>query len=482
MRDSLPATEQVNEANEPRILSRHPYRWLTRTFNEGHTNFANLSAYAFGLSGLWTGTGSVIQQIKVQQIVENNSISLFGLDLDKAGTLGLVSLTGLAVAAMVQPISGVLSDRGSGSWGKRLPFIFVGAIGLSVATFGFGAAASIASLLIAVVLMQVFGNMSQGPANALIVDNVPVGQMGEASGALNFARVLGAGILTILVLFMMANYDNSNGDVWLWASISLMVVVLLVSTLWTVLSLKSTVKRKTPPPLSPEPIVRELGRWARRREALLVLRNRRTYFFFLVAMTFVIAAMSAMQVYALFFMEDVVGLANPARDTGLVVMVIAVSTLAVVIPAGSMADRVGHERLIVIAGLLGSLGAILLLFVQSLVGALLVAIVIGFAVGIFLSVTWALANTLVPRMTAARDLGWTGVATFVGAAAARLAGLGIDALNERATNLGYNVIIIGVAAAFLLSSFMMVRVSGSSRDRARARAWVRTAKTGDDQG
>jgi Na+/melibiose symporter-like transporter len=346
-------------------------------------------------------------------------------------------------------------------------------------TFGFGAATTFISLLITIVLMQMFGNMSQGPANALIVDNVPVSRMGEASGTLNFARVLGAGILTIVVLFMMGNYRGSDSELWLWASITLMVAVLLGSTLWTVLSLKpAAAGNPMTALLAPKPIVKEMGRWQRRREALLIVRNRRTYYMFLVAMTFVIAAMSAMQVYALFFMEDVVGLANPERDTGLVVLVIAGATLAVVIPAGSMADRLGHEKLLVVAGILGAAGALLLLLVQSLVGALLVGVIIGLAVGIFLSVTWALANSLVSQITAARDLGWTSVATLVGAAIARISGLGIDALNNQSENLGYDAVIVGVAAAFVIASLMMIRVSGLRRDTMRTRPGPRGGAQG----
>ena len=38
-----------------------------------------------------------------------------------------------------------------------------------------------------------------------------------------------------------------------------------------------------------------------------------TYGWFLFSLTFVIAAMSSMQVYALFFLQDVVGLDNPPK-------------------------------------------------------------------------------------------------------------------------------------------------------------------------
>ncbi|MGY8880611.1 MAG: hypothetical protein ACKVKV_08070, partial [Dehalococcoidia bacterium] len=64
----------------------------------GSPNLSNLSIYAFGLSGVWTGIGAGILPFKVIEALELGNISILGYALDKNGALGLISLLGLIVA------------------------------------------------------------------------------------------------------------------------------------------------------------------------------------------------------------------------------------------------------------------------------------------------------------------------------------------------------------------------------------------------
>ncbi|MEX0926751.1 MAG: MFS transporter [Dehalococcoidia bacterium] len=424
---------------------------LAGIFERGSASLTNLSAYAFGLSGLWTGVGTGILPFKVLEIIESNPVIIFGYQLDKNGTLGLISLSGLAVAAAVQPLSGIMSDRSSGLLGRRVPYILLGSAGLAFLAFYFGAATSFIALMLAIMFMQVFGNLGQGPANALIIDHVHPARRGIAAGALNLARVLGAGFLVVIVLRFMGNYDPETGRHWLWASIIVMVAVLIITTLWTVLTVRS---RRDGLPIHPEVYVEEAP-----RHHVTPRRSGGVYAWFLVSLAFVIAAMSSMQVYALFFLQDVVGLPNPANGADLLVIVTVGITALTVIPAGVLTDRIGRDRLLVLAGLIGATGALMLLTVSSLSGAMVAGAVLGLSVGIFLSVTWALANDLVPKRSAARDLGLTSIAALVGAAIARISGLGIDALNHRSPTLGYEVLLVGCAIAFVVAAVMLGRVA-----------------------
>ena len=186
---------------------------------------------------MWTGVGSGILPFKVLEILELSDIEIFGYGLDKNGALGLISLVGLAIAAGVQIAAGSLSDRDKGI-GKRLPYLLVGGIGLAIITFLFGYVTTFVSLFATFVVLQLFGNFGQGPANALIIDHVAPARRGQASGILNLWRLLGAGIITVIVLQFMANYDYVDARKWMWYSIILMSTVLISSVLWTVLSLR----------------------------------------------------------------------------------------------------------------------------------------------------------------------------------------------------------------------------------------------------
>ncbi|MCH8230247.1 MAG: MFS transporter [Chloroflexi bacterium] len=428
---------------------------MAADYRIGHRSFTNLSLYAFGLSGVWTGVGAGILPFKVLEALELGPIEVFGYALNKNGALGLISLIGLSVAAAMQMSAGWLSDRDSRP-GRRLPYILVGGIGLAMITVLFGFAVSFASLFVVILAMQLFGNFGQGAANALIIDHVPEKRRGEAAGVLNLWRLLGAGILTVIVLQFMANYDPVDARQWMWYSIILMVVVLIGSTIWTVMSLRPrrglsipNIRWAASPTRSPG---HEL---ARPKKATI----SRSYFAFLIALAFALAAMSSLQIYALFFLQDVVGLENPADGADVLVIIIVVAAGLAVVPAGWLADRLGRDKLFFFAGACGATGATLLLFVSSLGPVLFIGVIIGVTVGLFLTLTWTVANDLVSRTSAARELGYTSIATLSGAVVARFAGVGIDVVNDLSENLGYKVMLVSVALAFALSAVLLAKVA-----------------------
>ena len=428
---------------------------IARTYRRGPASLFNLSVYSFGLSAMATGIGSGILPIKVLDVLDSGAVIVFGNDLDKNGTLGLISLIGLACAAVMQPASGVMSDRSLKSTGKRLPFIAAGAVLMAVSAYFFGAANTFLSVLLATILIQLSGNLSQGPANALLVDHIERQRLGRAAGALNLFKVLGAGIFTIIVLQLMDRYDRQEANEWLWYALAMLSTVLIVTSLWTVFSLRNRPAGEDDTE-HVEPAVRH------EQDARPFNLNKVTFGWFLFSLTFVIAAMSSMQVYAFFFLQDVVGIDNPAGEASMVAGAVVLSTAATVLPAGYIADRIGRSWILILGGCLGAVGAGLLLFVDSLLAILLDGLLIGCSVGIMLTVTWTVANDMVSGRRAARDLGLTGIAMLVGSALARLAGVGIDALNDRSDGLGYQVMLISICVAFIVAAIMLAVVAGKA--------------------
>ena len=188
----------------------------------------------------------------------------------------------------------------------------------------------------------------------------------------------------------------------------------------------------------------------------------RSYLAFLVALAFGIAAMSSMQIYALFFLQDVAGLENPADGADLLVVTIVAAAALTVLPAGRLADLWGRTSLFIFAGAAGVISSLLLLFVSSIGPVLAIGVVIGISVGLFMTLTWAVANDLVSRSAAAKELGYTSVAALVGAVGARFAGVGIDELNNISENLGYKMILMAVAVSFAFSALILAKISKNS--------------------
>ncbi len=442
---------------------------IVRRIREGSDSLFNLSIYSLGMSGVWTGVGNVILPFKVIQIVENEAIAIYGWELSKNGLLALISLIGLSTIVIVQPLIGFISDRArvsDRSESKRLPFVIFGLFGLAAMTFTMGFAESFVAVLLVVIGMQVLGNAAQGPANALIIDHVSDHDRGRASGVLNLMRLAGAGLVTFAVVTFMANYHPVDAPQWMWYSIIAMTGVLVATTVYTLLALRLSpaVHRGGESTRALEQ--REASRThahVRARSTIPKSGSRVRFILFLVALAFSLAALSSISTNALFFFQDVVGLENPAQGGNLVLIALVGSSAIVVYPAGKLSDRVGRGTLLLTAGLLGSAGVLALIFVDSLVKALIPCAAIGVSVGLYLSVGWAVANDLVKRSTAARDLGLTSISSLIGSLVGKTSGFGIGALNRQSEavgidNLGYVAMLVGAAIAFVLSGLMLWRV------------------------
>lgn len=425
-------------------------------FKRGSQSLFNISIYTFGMSGVWVGFGSILLQYKVTEIAANDPVHMLGWTLDKTSLAALISLVGLAIAAMIQPTVGFISDRQIGTVSlKRYPFIVIGLFGLALSTLMFGFVNSFLALLLVTVAMQISGNTAQGPANALIIDHIDDEARGQASGYLNLMRLLGSGFVAMLVVFMMSNYHVEDAPQWMWYSVILMVSVLLATTIYTFLALR--VPRSSDIAAKDDSIIED----AEINELPEVGsdRSERTrYYYFLAAMAFVIAAMSATQTNALFFIQDVIGLENPAQGGNYILGALIGSAAIIVYPAGRLSDHIGRGSLLLVSGFLGAGGVLsmLLLNANSLIEVIPGVVAIGFAVGIYFSVGWAVANDLVRRSTAARDLGLTSISGLIGAIIGRSSGFFIGTLNERGLEmgleyLGYTVMLGSASIAFLVS-------------------------------
>jgi len=441
-------TEPDARANEGRAgaasFPRQAIGPLRSLYQRGPASFTNLNIYSFGLTGLWTAVGSVVLPLMVSDLIAAGPVSFFGFDFDKNGAISIIALMGGAIVGITQPVAGLLSDRTSGPLGKRLPFILVGIGGLVPLTVILGAMDALLTITLVWMGMQFFGNVVQGPANALIVDHVPPRRLGFASGALILMRAAGGGLLAAMILGLMANYDAATSPQWLWVSLAVAAAIAGATALWTVATLRPRGHAAPPNARTSEPEAATAVPDPRRR-------SRAGYYLFLVALTIVIAGMSSLSMYAVFYMEDMVGAENPAESLLLAVAIVAPTIGLTVIPAGRLSDRIGRTRTLMGAGLIGAFGVLLLALLPRLPIVLVAGIPIGVAVAAFFTIMWALANDLVAHSSAARDLGLTGVAFLVGGGMARFAGFGIDALNHQVDNLGYRTLLFVVAAAFILT-------------------------------
>jgi MFS family permease len=105
-----------------------------------------------------------------------------------------------------------------------------------------------------------------------------------------------------------------------------------------------------------------------------------------------------------------------------------------------------------------------LLKADSAKDLVLVATVLGAAVGVLLSSNWALANDLATRGREGMHIGIVNLATTGGSASAKMLGPGIDLLNRMSDGSGYDALLICCSVLFLLGGLLMLPLKVDAGD------------------
>jgi Na+/melibiose symporter-like transporter len=405
-------------------------------------DYLKITIFGFALSALWGSLHTIVIQQRLLDFVAES---------EKNTYLGLLTFVGLIIAMLVQPIAGTLSDRSGFGWGRRRPFILVGATSVVLLLSGIGGCGSYAALFLIYCLMQIASNTAQGPYQAFIPDLVPEGRRGVASGVKSFLEIGGGVILIYPIAIFMDRYSAGEGSSWLWLSLVIPGLVLLGAMIATTLLVK-----ERPGTGSSQPLLPSL-----RKSFKIDFKANRDFVWFLISRLFIIMAFTTLQTFALYFLMDVVGVPDPATATAKFSMVAVAGMLAIAYPAGRLSDRIGRRPITLASGLLGALGiGLISLFQESYLHIILCGGLIGISFGAFMSSNWALATDLVAKGEEARYLGLTNLATAGGAALARLIGPVIDFFNAHSPNLGYSVMLLACFIYFVIGSFLILKIKG----------------------
>lgn len=399
------------------------------------TGYIALNSYWFGLAFLWNGMHSIILPAILLAFVP---------DALKNTYLGAMTFAGLFMAMLIQPISGALSDSSGAAWGRRRPWIVIGAVGTFISLLILGAAQTYMMLAFSYLLLQSLSNVAHGPLQGLIPDLVPREKRGSASGVKNLLDIGG-----LLAGVLVAGYfvDRGESRLALVAIIAVMTGALLV-TLFGV--------REQPAKPAAVPLL-ALVKAAMRHVYRLDYGRYSAYAWLLASRFLVLAGIYAIQGFAQYFIRDVLKSPNPAGATAQLMAIIGIGTAALVYPAGYASDRMGRKTFNVLSAVTCAVGILLLLVVRSYTQLLVVGGILGIGLGSFLSINWALATDLVPANEAGHYLGLSNLATAGAAAASRLGGPVIDLLNRRWMGMGYNALFVLAGCSILLGALLLWR-------------------------
>ena len=396
--------------------------------------YLNLSILGFGLAAITTSLGQIILPMRILDIAPETLKNTY---------LGVLTFVGMATAMLVQPAMGYLSDRTKLSWGRRKPFIVVGSVLAIPCMIGLGLAGNYIWLVITTALVQMSANLAQSPYDAIVKDQVPQTLRGKVVSTRAVAGAGGAVIFVLLTGLLMDQHEVTVSDIWLWMAVVLPLGALVGCMIWTTVTLNE----------SPTSFDGDMSESETRQHSSHPQFPR-----LLAAGFFFMVAGGILQTYTLFFLQDVVNLANPGAALGVLAVVVGTTILLCLMPAGILADRIGRRPLLIFSAIIGSSGTMLFFFADNLIHVVLIGIPLGIAVGIFMTAGRAMITDMVSTKWPAFQMGIANLVLLGGLATAKLGGIVIDTLNKHGENLGYHVLVGICAISFLIGAVIICTI------------------------
>jgi MFS family permease len=397
----------------------------------------SLSIYWFGISAIWGG-----YEIFGQQRVEE-----FVGQLERGRYMGVIETMGAIVAILVVPTVGTISDYTVSRWGRRKPYIIIGATLDVVFIFALVNAQFLTAYVVAYLLLQFSSNFAQGPFQGYVPDLVPEKQVATASGLLGLMRMTG-----LLGGVFIVSSGAVTGDYG--------APLLLIGLIEFGLAVATFVLVRE----GAEPRPRNGRSWpsiAREAWGMDVLRER-NFLFMSATRLFFLMGTSAFVNLSLFYVRDTLGQSEDDLEFWIRVGLLCflVGTAVATIPGAWLADRVGRRNVIWAAAFLAGLGIFLTVRAVSPAEAVPGLILMGVGNGAYLAVDWALMTSVIPHAASGRYMGLANIANSIsGPLAVVVAGIVLDHVTRTAGLEAAPRFAIATGILFLgLSSIMLTRV------------------------
>jgi MFS family permease len=341
-----------------------------------------LSVYWFGIVIIWGGLNKII----LPAMIEDQPGGAANLGI----LLAILVTVGVIAPIVVQPTVGMISDYTVTRWGRRKPYIFVGALLDVVFLFGIATSQTYLALVAFYFLLQLSSNFAQGPFQGYVPDLVPKRQVGLASGLMGTMIVLGtiAGV-------GIASFGVNTGSLFL-ATMALGVVELI-----TMIMLVTTVQEGRAAP-------RRTQSWlgvARSAWSTDILRESSVLWLLVVRLLF-LGAYAATSL-ALPYFQRVHGMSPGEASTTVFIgtAIVGVMTAIAAIPGARISDRVGRKPVIWAAAVTAGIGLLGVALAPNPTFAIASFVPFGIGMGAFLSVDWALMTDVIPKHTSGRYMG-----------------------------------------------------------------------------
>jgi MFS family permease len=345
-----------------------------------------IAAVAAANWGLWAALFGPIQLLLALQA---EAIA----PADKIAVFGWVSAAGAACSLVANPLSGALSDRTTSRFGRRLPWVALGAVGGAASLVLLSVADGVAVMLIGWCLAQTSLNAMFAALVATVPDKVPVAQRGIAGAWMGVAQT--GGIVGGVAIAQLAAPDIARGYLACAAA-------LLVATL-PYLLLHGDAKLERAPPFEWKVFLQRFWIDPRRHPDIAWAWSMRFLFNFVA---------SVGMLYLLYFLTDIVRRHDPAGDVLMLTALNVAVLMVVMIPVGIWSDRLRRRKpFVYAAAILLAAGMAMLALIPDWTMILAAVAILGAGFGIYTAVDVAIITQVLPDAAdRGRDLGVLNIA------------------------------------------------------------------------
>ncbi len=333
---------------------------------------------------------------------------------DAVTAFGVIS--GIAGAFMIVsfPVAGFLSDRTTSRFGRRRPWIVVGAAVFALALIALGLVQGIVLITVFWTLALIGFSIIASALTALISDIVPVRQRGYVVGWMSSPRA--AGIILGVVLFTYVFTTAALGYVAMAMALALLVVPILVFG-------KETPITKAERPAATVGAL--LG-------GLWISPKKYPDFAWTWVSGFLVNAGNALGTGLLLYYvahELGFGIDKASKAFLPLILVYLVGVVLSALVVGRLSDRIRRRKVFVVWGaLIQAFAALILVFVTDYTVTFVAGVLLGLGYGAYLAVGQALATQVLPSARdRAKDLGIMNVAYQVPVAMAPWLGAAVVA-------------------------------------------------------
>ncbi|TAM68342.1 MAG: MFS transporter [Microbacteriaceae bacterium] len=362
-----------------------------------------IAFFAMAWLGIWMAQLTPIQLLLPAQIQAQLNTADW---VQNVVAFGIISgISGLC-AVVAFPLTGALSDRTTSRFGRRRPWIVIGALGFALSLLILGAQTTMVGIGVFWCLALIGFCVLTAALTATISDQVPVDQRGYVSGWLSAPQAIGTilGLVLVMTLF--------TGTFLGYAAMAALLLLLVLPFLFLP---DAALSRDLRTAMSMRGILESL--W-------ISPRAYSDFGWTLLSRILVNFGNAFGTTLLLYFLEFGLNDKQAENDLILLTLIYMVFVIVAALGFGKLSDRLGRRKSFVfVASTLQAIAALLLAFVPQLAVAMVAAGILGLGYGCFLAVDQALATQVLPDPAArGKDLGIMNIATAVPQALAPLLG------------------------------------------------------------